>query len=706
MNSAPQSRSPVRFGVFELDFAAAELRKRGRRVKLEAQPFQVLCALVRRPGELITREDLRHEIWSADTFVDFDHGLNTAVKKIRAALGDSARTPRYIETAPGQGYRFMAAVDGRAGGLEPAGRWGLRVAVLAAAVFFGAASTIMLWDRGDIREASLTAVQLTAYPGQEAQPSFSPDGSQVAFVWSGEDESNFDVYVQLVGGAAAMRLTDYPGWDTSPAWSPDGRWIAFLRDLGEDRSAVYLVSPLGGHERRVAEVQYGSSPGFCSQLSWSPDSRWLAVVERRSPEEVRGLYLLSIDTGEKRGLTEPPIRSRMDRCPSFSNGGRSLVFSRSFAGGSSELFRLSLDEDLRVQGEPEQLTFENEAAHGAAWTADDRHIVFSGGPKGQRALYRLDVGSKKLPETVYEGADFCQPAISRHGSRLAFANQSGNAGIWRVDLLPREKLKHPPARIAPSSRTDHLPAFSPRGNRIAFVSRRSGNPEIWGCDSGGKQVVQLTSLAGRLVEVTPRWSPDGSRVVLAAKEDGQAEIFAVNSEGGGSERLTSHPATDTWPCWSRDGRRIYFVSDRTGNEQVWRIPAEGGRAVQVTRNGGSLPTESPDGKHLYYLRGQSLWRIPVEGGEETRVLGPVWAGNYAVTPGGIYFTPDQGSPKPDSRPGHSIQFFDFASGDTKEVLKLEQQAMWGFSISPDGGSLLYTLWDEVGGDLMLVEDFR
>jgi len=101
----------IRFGVFELDLAAAELRKSGVRIRLQEQPFLVLSLLLQRPGEVITREDLRQQLWPADTFVDFDHSLNTAVNKLREALGDSASTPRYVETLARRGYRFIAPVE-------------------------------------------------------------------------------------------------------------------------------------------------------------------------------------------------------------------------------------------------------------------------------------------------------------------------------------------------------------------------------------------------------------------------------------------------------------------------------------------------------------------------------------------------------------------------------------------------------------------
>jgi cholera toxin transcriptional activator len=110
----PQSRPAkkiVRFGVFAADLAAGELRKSGVRIRLQEQPFQVLAFLLERPAEVITREELRQKLWPADTFVDFDHSLNTAVNKLREALGDSASSPRYVETLARRGYRFLAPVE-------------------------------------------------------------------------------------------------------------------------------------------------------------------------------------------------------------------------------------------------------------------------------------------------------------------------------------------------------------------------------------------------------------------------------------------------------------------------------------------------------------------------------------------------------------------------------------------------------------------
>ena len=125
----------MRFGIFEVDLRSGELRKEGARIKLQEQPFLVLKVLLGQPGEIVTREEFRSQIWSADTFVDFDNSLNTSINKLREALGDSADSPRFIETLPRRGYRFIAPVAGddrKKASLTPA--WKIRVSVAVVAV--------------------------------------------------------------------------------------------------------------------------------------------------------------------------------------------------------------------------------------------------------------------------------------------------------------------------------------------------------------------------------------------------------------------------------------------------------------------------------------------------------------------------------------------------------------------------------------------
>src|ERR1017187_1165552 len=221
--------APFRFGLFSADPASGELWKDGRRIHLQEQPFRVLVLLLERARTVVTREELHKAIWPSDTFVEFDQGLNTAIKKLRQALGDSADNPRFIETLPRKGYRFIGPVTSEQPvapvARRPSPRWLLAALGVAAAV-------MAVWLLPTRPAPTLPSpVPLATYPGVKTEPSFSPDGRYVAFTWNGENEDNFDIYVKQTGVEKPLRLTADPARDFGPAWSPDGRLIAFGRVL-------------------------------------------------------------------------------------------------------------------------------------------------------------------------------------------------------------------------------------------------------------------------------------------------------------------------------------------------------------------------------------------------------------------------------------------------------------------------------------------
>ncbi len=320
-------RSPrlVRFEGFQLDLRAGELRPdAGKTVRLSEQPFRILTMLLERPGEVLTREEIRKELWPDDTIVEFEHSINAAMNRLRQALGDSAEGPHYIETLARRGYRWMVSVEGMEVGptsdVTPR-RWWPWAAALLGALGLGGGILWFVHPAPRNPEPRLTVTPLTASPGFEGHPSFSPDGNEVAFVQNERNKSP-QIYVKLIGtGGPPLRLTTGSAFDWGPAWSPDGRYIAFLRHLSREKDAVLLIPALGGPERKIAEV--ASSP-----VTWSPDGNSLVVSDRDSPKEPTGLFLLAIDTGKKRRLTSPPSQVREDCCPSLSPDGRTLAFSR------------------------------------------------------------------------------------------------------------------------------------------------------------------------------------------------------------------------------------------------------------------------------------------------------------------------------------------------------------------------------------------
>ncbi len=365
MNKEPHPDTLVRFGVFEADLKADKLRKNGREIRVQDLPFRLLAVLLGHPGEVVSREELRERLWPADIFVEFEHSLNAAVAKLRNALGDSADSPRFIETIPRHGYRFLADVNPVNGAVTAPGRRAPWVIMLPAAAVLAGIAMFLAWlamRQPRPAQTPLTVVPLTTYPDLEYQPSFSPDGNAVAFVWDGEAQKNRDIYVKTMGEEQPLRLTDHPADDCSPAWSPDGRFVAFARRprgqgcLGTTlrNAEILLIPPLGGPEHKLSEGLRGPAP--LPHLAWSRDGRWLVFPHGDSPDEPASLCMVSIKTGEKRQLTYPSAQSLGDGGPSFSPDGRALVFSRRmFEIGAHGFYVLALSDGLEPAGEPSLL---------------------------------------------------------------------------------------------------------------------------------------------------------------------------------------------------------------------------------------------------------------------------------------------------------------------------------------------------------------
>jgi Tol biopolymer transport system component/DNA-binding winged helix-turn-helix (wHTH) protein len=722
-----------RFGVFEADVASGELRKQGLKIKIQGQPFQILCMLLEKPGEVVTRDEIRRVLWAPDTFVDFEQGLGTAIKKLRQALGDDADTPRYIETLPKRGYRFIASVERSGGATTPAPDAAIPVpdAAIPAEVAPAAVEKRVRRMRGNpvaitlagilaagigmwwvtawyVRRATpAEALPLTTYPGVELSPTFSPNGGMVAFSWDGEKRNNVDIYVKPVGSGPALRLTTDPAADINPAWSPDGRSIVFHRLLPDNRAALIQIPSLGGPERLIANISIAPSSPFGPFSSWSPDSNWLAISDRigdaKGDASAYAVFFVSSDTGERRQLTHPPPGLIGDSAPAFSPNGESLVFIRSIGHGVSDLYVVQISPQLIAKGEPRRLTFDGQSLVRPGWTEDNSSIIYAL-ERSVGSLWRIPASGGR-PEPLgfgYEGGQ--TPAASLHGHQLAYARRVFDTNIWQAEIqrpLARPSMS---TAIIESTRLEWDARFSPDGRRIAFASDRSGESEIWICDSTGANAAQLTRLHGSGLG-SPRWSPDGSTLVFDSATAGQWDIYTVALSGRKLRRMTSEPSNEHVPSWSRDGKFIYFASNRTGEFQVWKTPAEGGRPVQVTRNGGYGAFEAPDGQTIYYSKqtgGEhtAIWETPSSGGPETMVVEFIKMRNFDVARHGIYFVPDA------AQPPYVLRFLDFTTGSVHDVLRLHQQLYSTLSVSPDERWLLYSTIDQEGSDLILVENFR
>ena len=469
-----------------------------------------------------------------------------------------------------------------------------------------------------------------------------------------------------------------------------------------------LVPGVGGQERILGECDPVWREFLVSDLAWTPDSKYLVFPVAEPGTPGKGIFLLSMETLQKRRLTTPPAGSAGDAAPALSPDGRTLVFTR-VTGLGSDICFLRLGEHYEPQGSPETVGATGEQFNfNAVWTPDGREIVFCGGSYTQGSLWRVAVAKSAKPRKLtIPSEDVGAPAVSLHGNRLAYMVPKYNYGIWRIDLRDPRRKPGTPFRLIPSTRNESCPAYSPDGKRIAYASDRSGNLEIWACNSDGSNAVPVTSI-GRGGAFGPRWSPDGQDIVFGEEFRDSIDIYVVSATGGPLRSLMSEQSgTTPWPFWSRDGKWIYFRSMRSGTSEIWKIPAAGREAAQITRNGGDQPQESPDGKFIYYVKADayptscSVWRIPVGGGEETRILASTACGlPYAPREQGIYFFA-----KADEKGQSDVCFYEFATRSITKILNVGRPVS-SIAVSPDGRTILWTQNDHSDTDLMLVEDFR
>lgn len=709
----PDAQAPaiVRFDIFEIDLQAGELRKEGRKVRVQEQPFRVLSFLVERAGQVVTREELRDKLWPADTFVDFDHGVNSAVARLREALGDSAEKPRFIETIAKKGYRFISSIQAddrpvspdkveseirEKGAIDRNTAPRFRLLITAGLAFACASVVALVYPKGpDPQTSKIEVVPLVGLHGFQATPAFSPDGSLVAFRQS-DGAKKTGIYAAVVGGDKTIQLTHDPG-DCCPAWSPDSRQIAFSR-FADDAVSIFTIAALGGTEHRI----FRGASAMAGGLSWARDGNSVAFVASRSGDRTRSfISLLSLTDYSTHVVTSPPP-GYLDRAPTFSPDGKQLAFIRStVAGVSNDVYVMPSQG-----GDPKRLTFDNRPIMGPpTWTADSRELVFSSNRGAATALWRV-LATGCLPEPVAGPVgEATWPSIPTNGKNMLVYEQGlSETNIWRLNLKDVTHRERQPFALVSEKGRKMRPELSPDGKKIAFESDRLGFWDIWTCELAKGDCDQVTSLHGTAGRA--RWSPDGRYIAFEFHPNEHSEIYLVEVPGGVPHLLPTISGADNLsPSWSHDGKWLYFASKHGSDPfQIWKVAMQGGVRVQLTQHGGISAAESSDGNHLYYSKYEQggVWRMNLETHEETQVLdveGDGWP-NWALTPAGIYFLKFTRAARP------AVQFLDFASDKTTNVLTLERDPGWGLSVSGDGKSIVFTQDEFAESNLMMVENFK
>ena len=606
----------VRFGDLSLDLRTAELRRRGRRVRLQGQPFQVLVLLLRKPGELITREEIRNELWPGDTFVDFDDGLNAAIRKLRQVLGDSAERPKYIETLPRRGYRFIGRLEAEPtiAAPEPNGaaqyptskngnnkletpeearpqapvqsgtRAGLgrrRVLLLAvAALCMVVLGSVILFEfLRPSPPARLEFTQLTNFADSAVAPTLSRDGSMLAFI-RGEDAfaGPGEIYIKLLPHGEPVQLTHDGRVKMGPLFfSPDGSRIAYTVGIND----VWTVSVLGGEPSH-----WLANAGGLSWVTLSPHEHRVMFSAIIGDSLNMGVYVATESRAGERTIYLPKDMNGMAHRSFVSPDARSILIAEMDISGWLPCRLVPFDGSSRgerVGPQPSQCT-------DAAWSPDGRWMYFAADTGDGFHIWR-QLYPKGTAEQVTFGATEEQGlAFAADGRSFVTSIGEKQSTIWIHDLSGDRQIT--------SQGYAFMPSFSSDGGRLYYLQRSQAN----------------------------------SRFV-------SGELWAVNIETRTRERLLPDFLMEHYNV-APDGKHIVFVSvDNASHSSVWIAALDGSSAPRRLTSLDSVRAIFGAHEDVFFVGGETtatsfLYHLNLDGSGLERIVPSHILYLYDVSPDG------------------------------------------------------------------------
>ena len=581
------TQNTVRFGQFELDLRTRQVTKNGAKIRLSQQPIQVLSLLLETPGEIVTREEFRRRLWSSDVFVDFDHGLNKSIQKLRDALGDSAGSPRYIETIPRIGYRFIA-LDNEAKrsvelpteteimqppaapALSPGGRiaasrrarWILLAASATACVVLAFGGLYRLRHRQPQRY-----VQLTDFTDSAVAPALSPDGHMVAFIRGGDGFLTPDqIYIKMLPNGEARRVTDDPRPKYGLAFSPDGEEIAYTV-LETTVFSTYEVSALGGEPHLLLSNAAGlvwldpqrllfsmirpgegihlgvvtatltrsglrelyfpaHERGMAHDSYPSPDRRWALVVEMDGNGDWAPCRLITLE-GQSPSRVVGPIGACISA--GWSPDGRWMYFT-AWVDGQSHIWRQRFPE-----GKPEQITFGPTEENGIAMEPDGRELITSVGVHQSSLWIHDERGERPLSSEGEVVGSLSSPAFSPDASAVYYLlrrRESSDAELWRT--------------VVDSGKSDAVfPGISmidfdisPDGKQVVYTTpARDGTMQLWIAPMDGT----LPAMKVNISDVRSPHFGAGGQILVQRTEGNKNYLEQIDSDGSHRSKIVPFP---------------------------------------------------------------------------------------------------------------------------------------------------------------------
>ena len=525
----PSGKQPIRFGIFEINLETGEIRRGGVRVRIQEQPFQVLTALLEKPGEIVTKEELQDRIWKDDTFVDFDRSLATAINKVRQVLGDSATRPQYVETVAKRGYRFIGltgqaspagVADDYAGKLAPGevgvhGRKLLALQIFAVALGVSLLGTLaLLFGPNDDSEKPVRRFSFPVEGIMERSGgTLSPDGEYILYAAQTDGESS--LWLRPLGDESARQLAGTEG-AIAGFWSPDSSWIGF-----GTRTEIKRVSIDGGSPITLSSLPDTGGFAFLGG-TWSPDDERIVFSSGLQ------LYEVAARSGQPELLFDSsdsprPFSFRPHFLPTGS-GPAALVYVAATSLTDNWVAVLNLETgESRELGPGSRAVYSQDGylIHGSTDSTEPGRWAWP------FSLETLEPTADSLPISTAGTA----ATLSRDGT-LTYLDQVGGGSsrtlAWRDRTGELLETLGQPQNMA-------QPALSPDGQRVAVRSNESGNSDIWIHDLIRSTKTRLTF--EDVIEAQPAWSPSGREIAYRHIDPGPGDTLMRKSADGTGEAV-------------------------------------------------------------------------------------------------------------------------------------------------------------------------
>jgi Tol biopolymer transport system component/DNA-binding winged helix-turn-helix (wHTH) protein len=607
VTESPTDSSVRHFGVFQFNPRTEELHKQGIKIRLEGQPAAILRMLLEQPGEMVTREELIRRLWPADTFVDFEHSLNAAIKRLRAALNDSADAPRYVETVARRGYRWVAPVSSTAAVVNSRNgpspnppamstartRWRLvlPLAGAGAALAIGASvwfqRTEYFW-RNPIADARFLTV--TDFDGVEEAAAVSRDGHFVAFL--SDRDGQMDVWITQVGSGQFHNLTRGSAPElVNPSirtlgFSPDGAFVTYWvrRQNGSSGGgdiSIWAVPTLGGQPKPYLEG--------VAEFDWSHDGSRLAY---HTPGPGDPLF---VSEGSRQSEGRPIFTAPAglhSHFPLWAPDSAFLYFVQGSLPDKLDIWRITPSG-----GTPERITSHiGRVSHPVLL---DRHtlLYLASDPDGSGPwLYSTDV-KRRIPHRLNSGLDrYTSLAASADGRRLVVTVASAKRTLWRLRFADPPSEVSAAAAIPLTTSTGFSPRLGP--NYLLYVSKTGTNESIWKVANGTG--TELWSGQGARIFGGPAISQDGKYVAFSVRQHGQTLMYVMQADGTNARIVTNALDLQGAPAWAPDGQSITSAADHHGVPHLFRVPVNGRSPALFVQEYSVDPAWAPDGRFVVY----------------------------------------------------------------------------------------------------------